>query len=232
MNNSKLILISPFSLYTEKNFTPPIKEIDLRSLKILFSTLLVENFLTLLAQKKFSIDLIINEDDFEYLPAIFNTINTKIYTINEQSFNNILNEIIRKQFKDGYKKIVLLYGYTIGVQSEIIDFISNALPIDSEKLIIGTDNLYNLALFGINDQNIIPLDAFNSSNSNPEYFLKDLINQNAEILLLNEFKICKNLQDVLYAYKHFKKIGNRHNNIYINQFLSHFSEKYKGSLFS
>lgn len=104
MNCSKLILISPFSLYTEKNFTYPIKEIDFRSLKILFSTLLVENFLTLLAQKKFSVDLIINEDDFEYLPAIFNTVNTKIYTINEQTFKNILEEIIRKQFKDGYKK--------------------------------------------------------------------------------------------------------------------------------
>lgn len=114
----------------------------------------------------------------------------------------------------------------------MIDFIFNALPLDSEKLIIGMDNFYNLALIETNDQNIILSDVIYLTNSNSEYLFKDIINQNTEILLLNEFKVCKNLQDILYAYRHFKEIGNRHNNIYINQFLSHFSEKYKGSLFS
>lgn len=61
------------------------------------------------------------------------------------------------------------------------------------------DNFYNLALIGTNNQNIILSDVIYSTNSNSEYLFKDIINHNAEILLLNEFKVCKNLQDILYA---------------------------------
>lgn len=228
MNNSVVVLFSPFTLFTEKSIVPPIKELDIKTNKIIYSTLLIENYLSLISCKRWKVDLIIPNDDFEYLPAIFNTINTKINFFNFDNTEIEIKRILENYTRNDYTKIIFLTNTIYKLDHSSIEFIFDSIPVDTEKAVIGIDKLRRICCIGTNDLRLFDWNFILRNLNQDEILLKHLLQQDIEISLFDEFYLCKNLDDVKSLISYYKNSPLRYKSIYVNQLLNFFFEKHKG----
>lgn len=228
MNNSVIILFSPFTLFTEKSIIPPIKELDIKTNKIIYSTLLIENYLSLISSKMWKVDLIIPNDDFEYLPALFNTINTKIHFYNCDNVEIEVKRILENYTRNDYTKIIFLTNTIYRLNHSSIEFIFDSIPEDSEKVVIGIDKIRRFCCIGTNDPRLFDWNFILRNSNQDEILLKHLLQQDIEISLFDEFYLCKNFDDVKSLISYYKNSPLRYKSIHVNQLLNFFFEKHKG----
>lgn len=224
-NKSLIVLASPYYIFSARNFDSPLNFISQESVKILYSTLLVENYLKILNSKKYNIDLIIPEDDYEYLPGIFHSIHTKIHKFRLENLSSDLEPIQKIIFKGDYRKILILNGYISNLKVETLDFTFNSIPEDSEKIILFVDEKNVINGFATNESKFSLIDILLKPFKNYDLLIRKILSLDAEIQVINEFNSCTTINDLISVYYDFKKQGQKQNSLYINQFFNHFSKQ-------
>lgn len=228
MNNPVIILFTKFTLFTEKSINPPIKELDIKANKLIFSTLLIENYLNLISNKKWKVDLIIPNDDFEYLPALFNTINTKINSFNCENAEIEIKKIFENYTKNDYAKIIFIINTIYKLDHNSIEFIYDSIPIDTEKIVLGLDKTKRVCCIGTNDLRLLDWNFILRNLNEDEILLKHLLQQDVEISLIDEFNVCRNFEDVKSLLSYYKNSPLKYKSIYVNQLLNYFLDRFKG----
>ncbi len=228
MNNSVIVLFSPITLFTEKSIVPLIKELDIKTNKMIYLTLLIENYLSLISCKKWKVDLIIPNDDFEYLPALFNTINTKINSFNCENAEIEIKRIFEIYTKNDYAKIIFITNTIYKLDQYSIEFIFDSIPVDTEKIVLGLDRTKRVCCIGTNDLRLLDWNFILRNLNEDEILLKHLLQQDFEISLIDEFNICRNIEDVKSLLSYYKNSSLKYKSIYVNQLLNYFLDRFKG----
>jgi len=225
-----VILYSKWNIFSDSNPRLIIDGLSQNSSRILFSTLLNENFQIIHQNKKFDTHLSLSENDIDYIPASYNTITTKIHVnSNPDSMDSILRQI-ESSAENEYKKVLILFSNVYNIYDKKIESIFNALPSESEKIIIGTDRRDNVCYIGMSMPKKSNLNELKLENVSGEYLLKHFSNEEIEILLQADSDICFDLTDVKTIYNKYKSTQQKFLGSYTHNLINHLTENYKNIL--
>lgn len=225
-----VVLFSKWNIFSDANPRHSIDGISQNTCKLLFSTLLNENFQILHQNKKYETHLSICENDLEYIPTFYNTINTKIHVRSNKNSGMEIEEHIRFYFNNECKKVLLLFSNVYNLTCENIETIFNALPLENEKIIIGVDRRDTLCYIALNAPKIDVFSELDFEDLTGEYLIKKLAVENTEILLMDDTCICYDLSDVKSIYNKYRFIQSKYHSNYIYNLFNHLNENYRSIL--
>ncbi|MCX8010393.1 MAG: hypothetical protein N3A61_04520 [Ignavibacteria bacterium] len=232
MSKNLVLLYSPFKIFSPAKFEIQFNPISQKDTRNLLITLMNENYNLLNHSKKSDTYVSIFNEDIEYLPSFYSKPTTKIFTRTNADNWRETSELVSNLFLHGYTKIIILLGNSILSSPNLISDVFDMMSTDIERLILGSTTNEKFAFIGFNYTKIELFNNFNKNDFDFDYLLRKSIVECAEVITINQQRICLSFNDVIDLCRSYKIGQFKHYSFQMNLCLNSLLSNYKNLILS